>query len=223
MVNFTSTHQPHNALHNATHTRLTTLCPGLPWWAGIRKVYLDFTEARDSEWQCYKHSNKQRQRSHYHRLERPVFIFHMSCQCDITCICFAPCCSTAAAEHRPCSNHAVSPVHQVHSSIPQQQCTNDGTDGCIDPAPHTMQAVWIINAGRLQIYWLLVTNGQMQQTAATYDNVVCYLNITEMETKNKRNWTHQKYRSRFARCFRGLFFVRGFCSGMSTGRQGTGL
>ena len=36
-----------------THSRLTALCPGLPGWAGTRKVKpnLDFTEARDSEWQ----------------------------------------------------------------------------------------------------------------------------------------------------------------------------
>jgi len=39
-------------LHTRTHTRLTALCPGLPRWAGTRKVKtnLDFTEARDSEW-----------------------------------------------------------------------------------------------------------------------------------------------------------------------------
>ena len=39
--------------HLCTHTRLTALCPGLSGWAGTRKVKtnLDFTEARDSEWQ----------------------------------------------------------------------------------------------------------------------------------------------------------------------------
>ena len=39
-----------------THTRLTALCPGLPGWAGTRKVKpnLDFTEARDSEWQWHQ-------------------------------------------------------------------------------------------------------------------------------------------------------------------------
>jgi len=39
-----------------THTRLTTLCPGLPGWVGTRKVKtnLDFTEARDSEWQWHQ-------------------------------------------------------------------------------------------------------------------------------------------------------------------------
>ena len=38
-----------------THTRLTALCPGLPGWAGSRKAKtnLDFTEARDSEWQWH--------------------------------------------------------------------------------------------------------------------------------------------------------------------------
>ena len=38
------------------HTRLTALCPGLPRWAGTRKVKpnLDFTEARDSEWQWHQ-------------------------------------------------------------------------------------------------------------------------------------------------------------------------
>ena len=38
------------------HTRLTALLPGLPGWAGTRKVKtnLDFTEARDSEWQWHQ-------------------------------------------------------------------------------------------------------------------------------------------------------------------------
>jgi len=38
-------------VHLHTHTRLTALFPGLPGWAGTRKVKtnLDFTEARDSE------------------------------------------------------------------------------------------------------------------------------------------------------------------------------
>ena len=34
-----------------THTHLTALCPGLPRWAGTN---LDFTEARDSEWQWHQ-------------------------------------------------------------------------------------------------------------------------------------------------------------------------
>ena len=39
-----------------THTHLTALCPGLPRWAGTRKVKtnLDITEARDSEWQWHQ-------------------------------------------------------------------------------------------------------------------------------------------------------------------------
>jgi len=39
-----------------THTHLTALCPGLPGWAGTRKVKinLDFTEVRDSEWQWHQ-------------------------------------------------------------------------------------------------------------------------------------------------------------------------
>ena len=39
-----------------THSRLTVLFPGLPRWAGTRKVKtnLDFTEARDSEWQWHQ-------------------------------------------------------------------------------------------------------------------------------------------------------------------------
>jgi len=39
-----------------THTRLTALCPGLSGWASTRKVKtnLDFTEARDSEWQWHQ-------------------------------------------------------------------------------------------------------------------------------------------------------------------------
>ena len=42
--------------HTHTHTRLTALFPGLPRWAGTRKVKtnLDFTEARDSELQWYQ-------------------------------------------------------------------------------------------------------------------------------------------------------------------------
>ena len=42
--------------HTYTHTRLTALFPGLPWSAGTRKVKtnLDFTEARDSDWQWHQ-------------------------------------------------------------------------------------------------------------------------------------------------------------------------
>jgi len=41
---------------SGTHTRLTAPCPGLPGWACTRKVKpnLDFTEARDSEWQWHQ-------------------------------------------------------------------------------------------------------------------------------------------------------------------------
>ena len=42
---------------NTLHTPATALCPGLPRWAGTRKVEktnLDFTEARDSEWQWHQ-------------------------------------------------------------------------------------------------------------------------------------------------------------------------
>ena len=40
-----------------THTRLTALFPGLPGWVGRYqkgKTNLDFTEARDSEWQWHQ-------------------------------------------------------------------------------------------------------------------------------------------------------------------------
>jgi len=42
--------------HTHTHTHLTALCLGLPKWAGTRKVKtnLDFTDARDSEWQWHQ-------------------------------------------------------------------------------------------------------------------------------------------------------------------------
>ena len=43
--------------HCTIHTHcLTALFPGLPGWAGTRKVKpnLDFTEARDSEWQWHQ-------------------------------------------------------------------------------------------------------------------------------------------------------------------------
>jgi len=44
-----------SCLFTHTHTRLTALCPGLPGWAGTRsKTNLDFTEARDSEWQWHQ-------------------------------------------------------------------------------------------------------------------------------------------------------------------------
>jgi len=41
---------------NHTHTRLTALFPGRPRWAGTRKgkTNLDFTGARDSEWQWHQ-------------------------------------------------------------------------------------------------------------------------------------------------------------------------
>jgi len=45
-------------VHRSIHTHLTALFPGLrlPMWAVTRKVrpYLDFTEARDSEWQWHQ-------------------------------------------------------------------------------------------------------------------------------------------------------------------------
>jgi len=46
----------HTHAHTHTHIRLTALCPGLPGWAGTRKIKpnLDFTEARDSEWQWHQ-------------------------------------------------------------------------------------------------------------------------------------------------------------------------
>ena len=42
--------------HTHTHAHLTDLCPGLPGWAGTSKgkPNLDFTEARDSEWQWHQ-------------------------------------------------------------------------------------------------------------------------------------------------------------------------
>ena len=48
--------RPINNVKAHTHTRLTALCLGLPRWAGTRKVKhnLDFTGARDSEWQWHQ-------------------------------------------------------------------------------------------------------------------------------------------------------------------------
>ena len=45
-----------NLTNTYTHTHLTALFPELPGWAGTRKVKtnLDFTEARDSEWQWHQ-------------------------------------------------------------------------------------------------------------------------------------------------------------------------
>jgi len=50
----TSSPSAENNIH--TYTRLTTLCLGLPGKAGTRniKTNLDFTEARDSEWQWHQ-------------------------------------------------------------------------------------------------------------------------------------------------------------------------
>jgi len=47
----------HARTHAHTHTRLTALCPGLPIWVSQYqkgKTNLDFTEARDSEWQWHQ-------------------------------------------------------------------------------------------------------------------------------------------------------------------------
>jgi len=51
---WTPTKPPRHLTH--THTHLTALCLGLPGCAGTRKVKpnLDFTEARDSEWQWHQ-------------------------------------------------------------------------------------------------------------------------------------------------------------------------
>jgi len=53
-LNLTHTHA-HTHTHTHTHTRLTALCLGLPGSASTRKVKtnLNFTEARDSEWQWH--------------------------------------------------------------------------------------------------------------------------------------------------------------------------
>ena len=53
---FTNLHLSHTTQHTHTHIRLTALFPGLPGWAGTRKnkTNLDFTEARDSEWQWHQ-------------------------------------------------------------------------------------------------------------------------------------------------------------------------
>ena len=48
-----STKATSSSTHTHTHTRLSALCPGLPGWAGKGKTNLDFTEARDSEWQWH--------------------------------------------------------------------------------------------------------------------------------------------------------------------------
>jgi len=43
-------------MYTYTHTRLTALFPGVPRWAGTRKVKanLDFTGARDGKWQWHQ-------------------------------------------------------------------------------------------------------------------------------------------------------------------------
>ena len=51
------TYWAHTHACTRTHTHpFNSLCPGLPGWAGTRKVKpnLDFTEARDSEWQWHQ-------------------------------------------------------------------------------------------------------------------------------------------------------------------------
>jgi len=44
------------ATHTHTHTHLTALFPGLPRWSQYQngKTSLDFSEARDSEWQWHQ-------------------------------------------------------------------------------------------------------------------------------------------------------------------------
>jgi len=46
----------HTHTHTFTHTRLTALCPGLPGWAGTRKVKPTWIllKQRDSEWQWHQ-------------------------------------------------------------------------------------------------------------------------------------------------------------------------
>ena len=57
--------QVDSEMHTHTHTRLMALFPGLPRWAGTRKVKtnLDFTEARDSgiSWAICKSAPSSRQ------------------------------------------------------------------------------------------------------------------------------------------------------------------
>ena len=45
----------HTRTHTHTHP-FNGLCPGLPWWAGTRKgkPNVDFSDARDSEWQWHQ-------------------------------------------------------------------------------------------------------------------------------------------------------------------------
>ena len=50
-------HAPDTHTHTHTHTRLTALCPGLPLQVSRYqkgKTNLEFTEARDSEWQWHQ-------------------------------------------------------------------------------------------------------------------------------------------------------------------------
>jgi len=50
-----------NSTHTHTHTSIlqpSGLCPGLPGWTGTR-TNLDFTEARDSEWQWHQTGHMQ--------------------------------------------------------------------------------------------------------------------------------------------------------------------
>ena len=51
----------HTHAHTHTHTRLTALFPGLPGRAGNKnvKTNVDFTEARDSEWQRHQPGHMQ--------------------------------------------------------------------------------------------------------------------------------------------------------------------
>ena len=51
----------HARTHTHTHTHLTVLCPGLPRVSRQQKgkTNLDFTEARDSEWQWHQLGNMQ--------------------------------------------------------------------------------------------------------------------------------------------------------------------
>ena len=76
-----------------THTHLTALCPGLPRWASTRKVKtnLDFTEARDSEWQWHQLGHMQvctsLQADNHARTPPSSSSFRSTCpyQCSLFC------------------------------------------------------------------------------------------------------------------------------------------
>ena len=96
-----------------THTRLTALFPGLPGWAGTRKVkpnWILFTEARDSEWQWHQLGHMQVCTSFQtdnHASTSPLHFLQAGCP---------SCCPTNSVKALKAMEHCTS-VQNLYTSI----------------------------------------------------------------------------------------------------------